>query len=143
MKKDKKQCLMEGKKACLDCMAFADTTEVVTLEGFVWCVRDSSRLFSTVERTFFFFFLHWQSTVLLRNGVEWRRVTAKMLEMEVKCWKFKRTADMKVSKKGWEESEVSGGKVGDPRDFQTAIVRIKIRNERIKIRKEHSKKNLV
>lgn len=66
-----------------------------------------------------------------------------MLEMEVKCWKFKRTADMKVSKKGWEESDVSGGEVGDPRDFQTAIVRIKIRNERIKIRKEHGKKNLV
>lgn len=40
-----------------------------------------------------------------------------MLGMEVKGWEFKRTADSQVSKKVWEESEVLGGEVGDPRDF--------------------------
>lgn len=47
-----------------------------------------------------FFFLHWRLTGLLRNGVEWRRGIAEILEMDVKGWEFKRTADVKVSKKG-------------------------------------------
>lgn len=55
--------------------------------------------------------------MLLRDGAEWRKVTAEMLGMEVKGWEFKRTADSQVSKKVWEESEVLGGEVGDPRDF--------------------------
>lgn len=45
--------------------------------------RHSSRLFSTVGKKMSFF-LHWQLTGLLRNGEEWRRVTEKILEMEVK-----------------------------------------------------------
>lgn len=63
--------------------------------------RHSLRLLSTAgKKKNNISILHWQLTGLLRNGVEWRKVTAEILEMQARGWEFNRTVEMKVSKKG-------------------------------------------